>query len=299
MVTIFATPKPFHGHIGLIQRNAIGSWMRIAPTPQIILFGDCEGARETAGEFGLEYVDGVEANEFGTPYLRAMIRSAEERAQHDLLIYVNGDIILTEGFESAIRFMSERKDFLMVAARMNLDLELPIDFGVNWREWLRLQCAERGKAGDHTGIDFFAFRRGFYRDIPPLAIGRAWFDQWMIKAALERGDVIDSSRLVPIIHQNHDYRHIAGGRESAYNGVEAQRNLALCGGKHSYTLLECSHELMPDGSLRRTWLRRRRFEARQVAWDIFVRRTVNVRSKLKLTRRSWQPKDKTTIGSAT
>lgn len=29
MLTIFATPKPFQGHVGIIQRNAIGSWVRL------------------------------------------------------------------------------------------------------------------------------------------------------------------------------------------------------------------------------------------------------------------------------
>jgi hypothetical protein len=299
MVTILATPKPFQGHIGVIQRNAINSWMRVSPAPQIILFGDCEGTRAIAEEFGLEHVAGVEANEFGTPYLHSMIRTAEGRARHDLMVYVNGDILLTEGFESAVRYVSGEKDFLMVSARLNLDLEAPIDFKANWREWLQAQCAERGKAGDHTSIDFFGFPRGFYREIPPLAIGRAWFDQWMIKAALEYGKVIDSSYLAPIVHQNHDYRHIAGGQKAAYNGVEAQRNLALCGGKHSYTLLECSHQLTSDGKLQRTWMRRKRFAARHIAWEIFVRRTVGVRNKLKLRRRFWEPKDKATLRSET
>ena len=299
MLTIFSTPKLFRGHIGVIQRNAIGSWMRLTPAPQIILFGDSEGTREAAAEFGVEHVPEVEANEFGTPYLRAMIAAAEQRARHDLMVFVNGDILLTEGFEKAIRHVSAQQNFLMVSVRMNLDVDAPIAFDGHWREWLRREYAERGKPGDHTAIDLFVFRRGFYRDVPPLVIGRAWVDQWLIKEALERGDVIDSSAFVPIVHQNHDYGHIAGGQDSAYRGVEAQRNLAICGGEHAYTLLDCTHELRLDGTLHRVWLRRRRFQARQAAWDLFVRRTVKVREKLKLRRRFWQTKDKTSVGSTT
>ena len=45
MLTIFSTPKPFRGHIGVIQRNAIESWKRIHPDVEIILFGDEEERR--------------------------------------------------------------------------------------------------------------------------------------------------------------------------------------------------------------------------------------------------------------
>jgi hypothetical protein len=44
MITFFTTPKPFCGHIGVIQRNAIESWKRIRPSVEVIPFGDEEGA---------------------------------------------------------------------------------------------------------------------------------------------------------------------------------------------------------------------------------------------------------------
>ena len=84
MLTILSTPKPFVGHIGLIQRNAIGSWVRLSPRPQIILFGDSAGVHEVAAEFGLEHVPSVDANEFGTPYLRALLQQASPPLVLDL-----------------------------------------------------------------------------------------------------------------------------------------------------------------------------------------------------------------------
>jgi len=35
-----------------IQRNAIASWTRLDPRPEIFLFGEEEGTRELAGEIG-------------------------------------------------------------------------------------------------------------------------------------------------------------------------------------------------------------------------------------------------------
>ena len=54
-ITIFATPKKFDGHIGVIQRNAITSWTHIQPKPEVILFGTEPGTAELAAELGLRH----------------------------------------------------------------------------------------------------------------------------------------------------------------------------------------------------------------------------------------------------
>lgn len=46
MITIFTTAKPFRGHDGVIQRNALESWEFLDPNVQVILFGDDEGTDE-------------------------------------------------------------------------------------------------------------------------------------------------------------------------------------------------------------------------------------------------------------
>jgi hypothetical protein len=53
-LTIFAVPKVFRGHIAVIQRNAIASWTRINPRPDVILFGTDEGTAEVASELGVQ-----------------------------------------------------------------------------------------------------------------------------------------------------------------------------------------------------------------------------------------------------
>jgi hypothetical protein len=287
MLTICASPKPFKGHFDVIQRNAIRSWTQLSPAPQVILFGDSEGTTEIANEFCLQHVRHPESNEFGTPYLRSLIAEAEILARYDMLCYVNADIILTAGFEAALRQVRARmKSFLMVGRRMNIRIDESIHFDANWRARLNQEIAVRGALGDHTAIDLFVFPKGFYRAIPLLVIGRAWFDQWMIKAALEQRDpVVDASLLVPIVHQMHDYSHVEGGLNWAYGGVEAERNLEFCGGRHAYTLLDATHALAPDGKIRRVFLRRRIHRAREILWRVMVEKTHPLRKKLGLQRR--------------
>src|ERR1700686_3381548 len=101
MFTLFAIPKHFRGHFATIQRNAILSWTRLAPRPEILLFGNEEGTAEIAHELGLRHFPEVARNEFGTPLLGDLFRKAEQQASSPLLGYVNADIILTNDFISA------------------------------------------------------------------------------------------------------------------------------------------------------------------------------------------------------
>jgi hypothetical protein len=62
MITFFSTPKPFRGHIGVIQRNAIHSWRLVHPGAEVILFGNEEGAAEAAREIGALHKPEVHRN---------------------------------------------------------------------------------------------------------------------------------------------------------------------------------------------------------------------------------------------
>src|SRR5207247_9696761 len=48
LLTIFSIPKPFRGHIGTIQRNAIQSWLQLSPRCEVILYGNDPGVAEAA-----------------------------------------------------------------------------------------------------------------------------------------------------------------------------------------------------------------------------------------------------------
>ena len=66
MITVFTLPKPFVGHIGMIQRNAIQSWTRLHPDIDILMFGSEQGTAEVAAEFGIRHFPDVEVNEYGS-----------------------------------------------------------------------------------------------------------------------------------------------------------------------------------------------------------------------------------------
>jgi hypothetical protein len=251
MITIFAVPKPFKGHIATIQSNAIGSWTRLRPQCEIILYGGEEGTDRIAEELGVCHVPEVARNEYGTPLLNDLFEKTERMASHDLLAYVNCDIILMSDFIRAVENVNEwKKSFLMVGECRDLQLNETLDFDHDdWDQRLHVLARGTGKSRGPRYVDYFVFPKGFYRDVPPFAIGRAGFDNWLIwSARASKNFVVDATRLVTAVHQNHDYSHVAGGQEWTYRGAEAKRNCELAGGKkHFFYICDATHRFRESG----------------------------------------------------
>ena len=77
-ITIFTIPKPFVGHIGLIQTNAIHSWRQLGI--EVLIGGDETGTAETARTLGAVELGPLERSEFGTPRLDHLFELAHEQA---------------------------------------------------------------------------------------------------------------------------------------------------------------------------------------------------------------------------
>ncbi len=101
--------------------------------------------------------------------------------------------------------------------------------------------------------------------------------------------VVDASRIAPLFHQQHDYNHVPGGSDQVLRGKETEHNFRLYGGvQHACTLLDVTHELTPDGTIRRVRFRKPLYKMKTWAWRIFVERTVGIRDSLRLRRKFWQ-----------
>ena len=229
-LTLFTTAKPFIGHPAIIQRNAMQSWSLLDPRPEILLLGDEEGYADAAASVGAVRVAELERNEFGTPLLSGIFRTGHEHGKGKVLMFLNADIILPPAFASAVTVAAERfPRFLMVGQRVDLDIDQLLAFDVNWYERLSKQVSVTGKNRGDLCIDYFAFSRDLFTDIPPFAIGRTRYDNWLIwEAAARRAAVVDASAFVRVVHQNHDYGH-TGGLIRAWEGDEAMRAESLLG----------------------------------------------------------------------
>jgi len=253
LITLFSAPKPFTDpHIATIQCNAIKSWT-LLPDVDVILLGEEEGLAEAAGELGVTHIPDVARSESGTPLISFMFNLARALSDSDLLSIINADMILMSDFVEATKQAMELKEkFVLLSQRWDLDLTNPLFFSNGWEKRLQEDVHKRGQLHRPAGSDFFLFPKSCYTDVPDFTIGRAGWDNWMIyKARQEKWPVIDCTPSVMIVHQNHDYRHLPGGK-SHYTHPETDENIRLAGGPAAvrYTILDATHRLK-DGKLTR------------------------------------------------
>jgi hypothetical protein len=230
MITIFATFRPFnHAHFGLIQRNAIGSWLKLNPKPQILVMGNEQGSKEICEEFQLTHVPDIAVSEYGTPMIDDMFKKAQELTVNNLLLLTSCDIILfQDNLEIANVLLSDSNNFMATLRRSDAAITEPINFEEqNWEEKVK----QNSTLGHPGAGDFFLFPKTFYSEgIPPFTIGRASVDNWLIYEAVRLGKCVDLTAATQIIHQNHDHSHV-GGFHNLVNGEEFKINRKLGEGK--------------------------------------------------------------------
>ena len=277
VLTVFTVPKPFRGRVGEIQRNAIESWCALRHDVQVVLVGDEDGVARAAREAGVEHVGGLLHNDRGTPRLDSAFARAATVARLPLWCFVNSDILLLDDALPAFERVASAFDtFLVIGECRDLDVAAGTATGdVTVRAGLRESALERGRLRGYAALDYFVFPRGLFDPVPPFAIGRAGFDNWLVWRARAGGHpVVDATRRIVAVHQSHDYLHVPGGQEEAYSGAEAERNIRLAGGKeHIYSLHDATHRLLARGRpipyLGSTFRARER--ARRAKWRIDAR----------------------------
>jgi len=254
MLTIFSIPKPFKGHIGTIQRNGIYSWTLLRPRPEIILFGDEQGTGDLCKELKLRHVSDIKKNEYGTPLLNDIFEKIHRLASYNTLCFLNADIIMAGGLiPAAERAAKIKKRFLMSGERWDIYLTELLDYSnPKWEADLMDSVRKYGIRHGFRGVDYHVFPKGIFYDIPPFAVGRMYYDNWLIWRARSLGiPVINVTGIVTSIHQDHErtYESVGimpfKGENSLRDGVEAKENLKLAGGNFDriFNLLDSTHAM--------------------------------------------------------
>ncbi len=225
--TLFTTVKAFAGHNRIIQRNALRNW-RTLGLPGIILGNDA-GAAEAAEEFGLLHIADIKKTEHGTPLLSDMFVKAQEAATTPLVCCINADILLPPTFLTALEAASLRWErFLMLGQRWDIDIDEELPAEAARPEALEALRKKRGTLHSPWGMDYFAFPRGMVQNMPPFAVGRPGWDLWLIWSVAAAGiPLLNATRGVPVLHQNHGYAHVPSGRKDTYSGPEGDVNMLL------------------------------------------------------------------------
>lgn len=266
MFTIFAIPKAFRGHTGVIQRNAIRSWTRLQPPPEILLFGNDEGAVEYAAELGIRSIPEVRRNELGTPFISDIFRASQQRSSNDILVYCNSDIILMQDFADAVRRLHLPR-FIAAGQRWDLDITELLNFQDGWSDALRLRIERERVLHSPEGMDYFVFTRGLLADMPEFLVGRPAWDNWIVFHARQASiPLIDMTEAVTVVHQNHDYSHIKHRDGPLWEGPEARQNRSVLNTNYNFTIEDATHRLNASG-LHHEW-RYSRWKRNLDVWSI-------------------------------
>jgi hypothetical protein len=249
VLTIFTSPKPFQGKIATLQVNAIRSWLALGPQVQVLLIGDEVGMAQAARDLDVDHIAQVERNVSGTPLMSSIFALARARADHDVLCYVNTDILFLEDLLPSIQRVAQRfPRYLIVGQRWDLEVASLLDIAPGWQSEVRRRLQSEGRLHPPAGSDYFVFPRQEFADVPPFALGRAGWDNWMIYSGRKkRIPVVDAMDAITAIHQNHDYAHLPGGQPH-YRLPESAENLRLGGGREMvFRLPDADWGLYPAG----------------------------------------------------
>jgi len=233
LLTLITAVKPFTDpEIARMQRNALRTWKALGSEVEVVIVGEEAGAQNAARQENVRFLPQVERTASGTPTIRSIFDHARAASDSPLLGYVNADILLLDDFLPAVRQVSASLPiFVLVSQRWDLRLDGNLELASGWVGRLRQRTAAEARRHPPAGSDMFVFPRACYTEVPPFAVGRAGWDNWMIyEARRRRWPVVDASRAITLIHQDHDYRHLPGGR-SHHRHPETEENVRLAGGR--------------------------------------------------------------------
>lgn len=251
MITLFTTAKSFDGEARQRQFNALRSWKALHPEVEIFLFGKGSGYSQAAAELGLVWVENIATGESGCPRIDRMFAHIDQYAKHPVRAFLNCDILLLGNILDAVQRVDLTR-YLMVARRVNLDLREFIVGESEWQERLTQAIRRDGQIGRPTAIDMFLYRGDVWQDLPPLVVGRAGYDNFLVyHCRLNRVPVVNASDTVTLVHQNHDYSHVAGGVQEVWNDSDALRNYDATGSRDRlFSILDADWRLTGKGLCR-------------------------------------------------
>lgn len=145
----------------------------------------------------------------GDMTIKELFEKGQLHASNDLLCEISSDIMLTDNFGTALTAIER--------------CEKPFVIGQRYDQ------AKDGTMKLHppTAADYFIFRKGTLGQIPPFHIGRTAYDNWFVWAAIDWGlTVIDATRAITAVHQNHSYPEY-GDREKMLKSDEKKENYQM------------------------------------------------------------------------
>lgn len=241
---IFTVPKPFIGKFAIIQENAINSWLSIKPKPKIVLLGNEVGISTFCKLKHIKQIPYIKKNKYGSPLLNDIFNKIQKMFKDQTYMYINTDIILQNLPTSIIKDLTNKFDrFLIVGKRYEMNVDKKLDT----IEIKQLSTTNLKQKND-SWIDYLIFTPGIFSKIPPFALGKTFYDKWLIWFSKTIGcPVVDLTIKIKAIHQSHQYFK---STKYIWEGRETLNNLKIAGGfSHGRTISDADFKFTKKNKL--------------------------------------------------
>ena len=142
----------------------------------------------------------------GIPTYRSLIQAAKDFSEtNDVICQINSDIILCDDFSETVKSFREQMNYekyALVGQRFDCDFDNSlIDFSTDWQKDL-----PDGQWHPSCGIDYFAFSKSTFDELPKFFVARFTYDGWLL-GHLTRNSIptFDCTNTIKAYHQNHGY----------------------------------------------------------------------------------------------
>lgn len=264
-MVIFTVPKHFRGEFDTIQNNAIDSWLAINPKPKIILLGNEKGVAEIARQKKLIHIKKIKKNTYGTPLLNDIFAKVQKKYKKEIFMYINTDIVLTDFSIDFIKILSKKFDkFLAIGRRYEMEITDKMSKNKIKKKANFFDLQQKSS----SWMDYFIFTSGVFEKVPPFALGRTFWDKWLVWYAIQKGiSVVNITDQLFAIHQSHSYSmNNKTNLKNVWAGEQALENLKLAGGwSHSANVDDAEFKMVN----KKICLQKRNERSKRFILDIF------------------------------
>lgn len=231
MISFFTIPRAFDNKYNDIQIASIQSWLTVDDDIEVWLVGNESGVRKVSDFLGprVRHIPGINRSPWKTPLIDDAFYQVMDVASYDILCYVNTDIFFAYGIRETVELIRDMfhpsLGWVITGQRRDMDEKHVKAILAGHKGRFHGECHCR------HGEDYFIFGKGVYGHrghIPPFAVGRSAWDNWLLMDAQTRGmKTIDATRTIGAFHLGQIKRHHTINDEYRYN----QRLWAENGGR--------------------------------------------------------------------
>jgi hypothetical protein len=226
--------------------NAIRSWTKIKPKPEIVIFmdEDDDEIRTLSKRLGVE-VANITYKQYGRPLMNGLFKEAQRLASNALICYANADILFFNDIMRLVDFLYFAKvsdsPFLVTGRRWDYMFDEHLDFSDPfWAEKLKKKVLVEGTL-DSTGwaMDYFILPKHWELQMPPFLVGQPRWDSWLFdKTRSSNTPVFDATQVTTVVH----FGHSSTWSLNTNLGAEMVK---LSGRMRYYSVHDAGYELLP------------------------------------------------------